>query len=218
MGRTWSLRLRLLIGQVVLLAIVCVGIGAVTELSLYRYLVAQLDTQLHDASQRSVRIFGEPPSAPWRHHLRPFPRPGPGPVFLDAPGQPVGMVAAVSSQGGAVEAGYLTTAGGRAALTDAARAELGALPINRPPATINVDGLGRYRVVAAIARRSGDVIITGLSMSDVDATMIRVLLIFGVVTVIAVAAATTAGIVIIRRALAPLRRGAQTAGAGVDLP
>ena len=78
MGRAWSLRLRLLIGQVVVLAIVCVGIGAVTELALYRYLVAQLDTQLQDASQRSVRIFAEPPSAPWRHHLRSFPRPGPG--------------------------------------------------------------------------------------------------------------------------------------------
>jgi len=206
-----------LVGQVVVLAIVCIGIGAATELALYRYLVAQLDTQLRDASQRSVRIFGEPPTAPWRHHQRQFPRPGPGPVFLDAPGQPVGMVAAVTSQGGAIEAGYLTTAGGRAALTDAARAELGALPVNRPPVTINVDGLGRYRVVAAFARRSGDVVITGLSISDVDATMIRVLLIFGVVTVIAVAAATTAGIVIIRRALAPLRRVAQTAGEVVDL-
>ena len=218
MGQAWSLRFRLLVGQVVVLAVVCLGIGAATELSLYRYLVAQLDTQLRDASQRSVRIFGEPASAPWRHHQRPFPRPGPGPVFLDAPGQPVGMVAAVTSQGGAIEAGYLTTAGGRAALTDAARAELGALSVNRPPATINVDGLGRYRVVAAFARRSGDVVITGLSMSDVYATMIRVLLIFGVVTVIAVAAATTAGIVIIRRALAPLRRVAQTAGEVVDLP
>ena len=218
MGHAWSLRFRLLVGQVVVLAVVCIGIGAATELALYRYLVAQLDTQLRDASQRSVRIIGEPPTAPWRHHLRAFPRPGPGPVFLDAPGQPVGMVAAVTSQGGAIEAGYLTTAGGRAALTDAARAELGALPVNRPPATINIDGLGRYRVVAAFARRSGDVVITGLSMSDVDATMIRVLLIFGVVTAIAVAAATTAGIVIIRRALAPLRRVAQTAGEVVDLP
>ena len=218
MRGAWSLRFRLLIGQVVVLAVVCIGIGAATELALYRYLVAQLDTQLRDASQRSVRIIGEPPTAPWRHHQRTFPRPGPGPVFLDAPGQPVGMVAAVTSQGGATEAGYLTTAGGRAALTDAARAELSALPVNRPPATINVDGLGRYRVLAAYARRSGDVVITGLSMSDVEATMIRVLLIFGVVTVIAVAAATTANIVIIRRALAPLRRVAQTAGEVVDLP
>src|SRR6201993_3020975 len=150
MGRAWSLRLRLLIGQVVLLAIVCVGIGAVTELSLYRYLVAQLDTQLHDASQRSVRIFGEPPSAPWRHHLRPFPRPGPGPVFLDAPGQPVGMVAAVVD-GGAIESGYLTTAGGRAGLSDQAQAQLAAIPVNSKPVTRDINGLGRYRLVATPA-------------------------------------------------------------------
>ncbi|MBO0866577.1 MAG: HAMP domain-containing protein, partial [Mycobacterium sp.] len=63
-----------------------------------------------------------------------------------------------------------------------------------------------------------DVIVTGLSMAEVDATMIRVLMIFGVVTLIALAAATTAGIIIIRRALAPLRRVARTAGEVVDLP
>ncbi|MDT5346656.1 MAG: two-component system, OmpR family, sensor kinase [Mycobacterium sp.] len=218
MGRAWSLRFRLLVGQVVVLAIVCIGIGAATELALYRYLVAQLDTELHDASHRSVRIFGEPLSAPWRHHLRSFPRPGPGPVFLDAPGQPVGMVGAVIGKGGPIEAGYLTTAGARAGLSDAATAQLGALPINRPPVTRDLDGLGRYRVVAAPARQSGEVVVTGLSLSNVDATMIRVLMIFAVVTVIAVAAATTAGAVIIRRALAPLRRVAQTAGGVVDLP
>jgi len=215
MGRAWSLRFRLLVGQVVVLAIVCVGIGAVTELALYRYLVGQLDTELHDASHRSVRIFAEPPG---RHHLRPFPRPGPGPVFLDAPGQPVGIVAAVISPGEATEAGYLTTAGSRAGLSDTAKAQLGALPVNRPPVTRDLDGLGRYRVVAAPARQSGDIVITGLSMSNVDATMIRVLMIFAVVTVIAVAAAILAGIVIIRRALAPLRRVAQTATEVVDLP
>jgi two-component system OmpR family sensor kinase len=218
MGRAWSLRLRLLIGQVVVLAIACVGIGAVTEFALYRYLVGQLDTELVDASHRSVRIFGEPPSAPWRHHLRPFPRPGPGPVFLDAPGQPVGMVAAVIGDGGAIEAGYLTTAGGRAALTDDAKAQLAKIPVNRAPVTRDINGLGRYRILAAPARRGGDVIITGLSLSEVDATIIRVMLIFAVVIVIAVAAATTAGIVIIRRALAPLRRVVQTAGEVVDLP
>ena len=79
MGGGWSLRFRLLVGQVVVLVIVCIGIGAATELALYKYLLAQLDTQLHDASQRSARIFAEPPTAPWRHHPRPFPRPGPGP-------------------------------------------------------------------------------------------------------------------------------------------
>lgn len=216
--RAWSLRVRLLVGQVIVLTVACVGIGAVTEIALYRYLVGQLDVQVHDASHRSVRMFGEPPPppVPWHHHRAP--RPGPGPEFLDAPGQPVGMVAAVVSSGRTVDAGYLTTTGSRATLSDKAKAQLDAVAPNRTPVTRNLDGLGRYRVIAAPARRGGGVIVTGLSMSNVDATMIRVLLIFGVVTVIALAAATTAGIVIIRRALAPLRRVSQTASKVVDLP
>ncbi|WP_116373398.1 cell wall metabolism sensor histidine kinase WalK [Mycobacterium sp. MFM001] len=216
--RAWSLRVRLLVGQVIVLMIACVGIGAVTELALYRYLVGQLDVQVHEASHRSVRMFGEPPPppVPWHHHRAP--RPGPGPEFLDAPGQPVGMVAAVVSGGRTVDAGYLTTTGSRAALSDKAKDQLDAVVPNRTPVTRDLDGLGRYRVIAAPARHGGEVIVTGLSMSNVDATMIRVLLIFGVVTVIALAAATTAGIVIIRRALAPLRRVSQTASKVVDLP
>ncbi|GBE64171.1 two-component sensor histidine kinase [Mycobacterium sp. MFM001] len=218
MRRAWSLRVRLLVGQVIVLMIACVGIGAVTELALYRYLVGQLDVQVHEASHRSVRMFGEPPPppVPWHHHRAP--RPGPGPEFLDAPGQPVGMVAAVVSGGRTVDAGYLTTTGSRAALSDKAKDQLDAVVPNRTPVTRDLDGLGRYRVIAAPARHGGEVIVTGLSMSNVDATMIRVLLIFGVVTVIALAAATTAGIVIIRRALAPLRRVSQTASKVVDLP
>ncbi len=213
--RAWSLRLRLLVGQVVLLAIVCVGIASVTEVALYHHLVAQLDRQLVDASHRSSSIYGQPP-APWRH-LRPLP-PGPGPRFLDAPGQPAGMVAAVVGGGTTIEAGYLTSTGSRAALTHAATEQLEDIANDRTPETRDLDGLGRYRVIARPAHRDGDVIVTGLSMADVDATMIRVVLIFGVVTVVALAAATTAGLVIIRRALAPLRRVAQTAGEVVNLP
>ncbi|PQM47281.1 putative sensor histidine kinase TcrY [Mycobacterium talmoniae] len=83
--------------------------------------------------------------------------------------------------------------------------------------TLDVDGLGRYRVVAAHARHGGAVIVTGLPMANVDDTMIRVLLIFAVVTAVAVAAAITVGMLIIRRALAPLTRVAQTAGEVVNL-
>jgi two-component system OmpR family sensor kinase len=216
--RIWSLRLRLLAGQIVILALVCVGIGAVTELALYRYLVGQLDQQLQGASHRSAMTYGErpPPPVPWRHPR--VPMPGPGPRFLDAPGQPVGMVAAIVSNGGPVNAGYLTSTGSRAAVTDTAEGQLKAIATDRTPVTRELDGLGRYRLVAAPARHGNDVIVTGLPMSNVDSTLIRMLMIFGVVTAIALAAATTAGIVIIRRALAPLRRVAQTAGEVVDLP
>jgi two-component system OmpR family sensor kinase len=204
-----------LVGQVVVLAIVCVGMTAATELALRHHLLAQLDGQLSGTSYRSALMY---PEQPRRHEPRYYPRPGPGPRFLDAPGQPAGMVAAVVTDGKTVDAGYLTSSGARAELTPKAQAQLERIADSRTPVTLDLDGLGRYRVVAAPSRNRADVIVTGLSMSNVDATMMRMLIIFGIVTVVALVAATTAGVVIIRRALAPLRRVAQTAGEVADLP
>ncbi|HEU4361813.1 MAG TPA: HAMP domain-containing sensor histidine kinase [Mycobacterium sp.] len=212
--RPWSLRARLLAGQIVLLAAACIGIAAVTEFALYQYLVGQLDGQLHEAALRSARIYDRPPAS-W--HRRP-PRPGPGPDFLDAPGQPAGMVAGVLAGGAAINAGHLTTSGAREALSDTAARQLVATGTAARPVTADLDDIGRYRVVATPARRSGGTVITGLPLAGVDATIIRVLITFGVLTVLAVAAAAAAGTVIIRRALAPLRRVAQTAGEVVALP
>ena len=217
--RVWSLRQLLLFGQIVVLAVVCIGITAATELALRHHLVAQLDGQLGGTSYRSALMYPEQKRPGWRHEPRSFyPRPGPGPRFLDAPGQPAGMVAAVISHGKTVDAGYLTSSGARAALTPTAQAQLERITGSRKPVTMDLKGLGRYRVIAAPSRSGGDVIVTGLSMSNVDATMIRMLIILGTVTVIALVAATSAGVVIIRRALAPLRRVAQTASEVVDLP
>ncbi|OBI48614.1 cell wall metabolism sensor histidine kinase WalK [Mycobacterium sp. E796] len=216
--RVWSLRLRLLVGQIVVLAVVCIGITAATELALLHHLVAQLDGQLAGTSYRSALMYPEPKRPGWRHESHFYPRPGPGPRFLDAPGQPAGMVAAVITDGKIVDAGYLTSDGARAALTQAAQTQLEHIAGSRKPVTLELDGLGRYRVVAAPSRSGGDVIVTGLSMSNIDATMIRMLVILGIVTVIALVAATSAGVVIIRRALAPLRRVAQTASEVVELP
>jgi two-component system OmpR family sensor kinase len=218
--RVWSLRLRLLVGQIVVLAIVCVGITAVTELALNHHLVKQLDGQLAGTSFRSALMYPEPDHPGWHHHHQHSysPRPGPGPRFLDAPGQPAGIVAAVVSRGKTVDAGYLTSSGARDDLTPTAQTQLEQIAGNRAPVTLNLDGLGRYRVVAAPSRNGSDMIVTGLSMSNVDATLIRMRVTFGIVTAVALAAATIAGVVIIRRALAPLRRVAQTAGEVADLP
>ena len=216
--RVWSLRLRLLVGQVVVLAVVCVGITAVTELALRHHLVKQLDQQLGGTSYRSALLYPEPKHPGWRHDQHRYPTPGPGPRFLDAPGQPAGMVAAVVSNGTTVDAGYLTSSGSRAALSSTAQGQLQQIADSRRPVTVDLDGLGRYRVVAAPSRNGGDIIVTGLSMSNVDATMLRMLVIFAIVTLVALVAATSAGIVIIRRALAPLRRVAQTASKVADLP
>jgi two-component system OmpR family sensor kinase len=214
----------LLAGQIALLTVACLGIGAVTELALYQYLVSQLDHQLSDASRRSARLHGPPPPQSWHRHHRP--RPGPGPDFLDAPGQPVGMVGAVMGPAdGAtdgevrvVDAGCLSTSGSREDLSHSATTLLADVAAEPGPVTRRLDGIGRYRLVATTARHGDEIIVIGLPLAAVDATMVRVLLIFGLVTLVAVAAAATAGSVVTRRALAPLRRVAQTAGEVADLP
>lgn len=206
-------------GQLVVLVVVCVAIGVATEYALRQYLLEQVDEELARAANRSVDMFGTPPPppAPWCHDQLPIIRPGPR--FLDAPGQPVGVLAmVVDERGAAQEAGYLDARGERAALSEVAEQQLSTAAAHHRPVTRDLDGLGRYRIVASPTPRGGAVILTGVPMTNVDDTMIRVLLIFAVVTAVAVVAATTAGTVIIRRALAPLTRMARTAGEVVDLP
>lgn len=213
-----SLRARLLAGQILLLAAVCVGIAAVTEVALRHYLVGQLDDQLLHITRRSVVMEHRQPPPPRPDAPPHVPRPGPGPEFLDAPGQPVGMVAAVASGGSLVKAGALSASGEREGLSDKAIRQLVALGEPRRPVTRDLDGLGRYRVVAAPGAHPGTVLLVGLSMVDVSRTLVRVGLIFAVVIVAALVVAITAGAVIIRRALAPLNRVVDTAGEVAALP
>src|SRR5690242_554362 len=88
--RTWTLRARLVVTQVALLAVVCASIGVATEFALQRFLMNQLDEQLIEAGRRSAAIFELPPPPPGtppppgmhRHHRVPFdPEEGPGPGF-----------------------------------------------------------------------------------------------------------------------------------------
>jgi two-component system OmpR family sensor kinase len=218
---TWSLSARLLVGQVCLLLVVCLGIGAVTVLALHQYLIGEVDNQLRESAHRSAIMYGEPlPPLPpsMRDNRPPWPRPGPGPEFLDAPGQPIGMVAAVIANGTADNAGVLGPGGVRAAVPNSALEQLAQNDGLRHPVTRNLEGLGPYRVVAVRSRLTGETLVIGLSMENVNATLLRVALIFAVVTAVALAVATTVGIWINRRALAPLTRVVATAGEVANLP
>jgi two-component system OmpR family sensor kinase len=219
---TRSLSARLLIGQLCLLLAVCIGVGSVTVLVLHQYLIGEVDNQLRETAHRSAIIYGEPPPPPLPPSMRdnrpPWPRPGPGPEFLDAPGQPIGLVAAVISNGTAGNAGLLGPGGVRAGVPSSALAQLAQNDGLRHPVTRRLDGLGRYRVIAVRSRLTGETLVIGLSMDNVDATLLRVELTFVVVTALALAVATTVGIVINRRALAPLTRVVATAGEVANLP
>ena len=210
--RTWSLRVRLLVTQVVLLAVVCAGIGIATEFALKRFLMHQLDTQLLEAGRRSAAIFDlpPPPGLPrppdFPADQRFDPEAGPGPGFLNAPGQATRTVGAVVLRNGDVDAGVITTDGGRSTLSPRAQDQIASVTPNRIPHTVDLDGLGRYRLIGLHARRGGETIVTGLPMVDVDRTLLWVVGVFCVVGLVALVVATTAGILIIRRQLAPLSR------------
>jgi two-component system, OmpR family, sensor kinase len=231
--RAWSLRTRLLVTQVVLLALVCAAVGVGTELALQRFLMNQLDDQLAETGHRSVGLFefGPPPPP----GMGPMPMPGdagppgyprrviiredygPGPAFLNAPGQAARTVGAVISHGTPVDAGIITADGTQTEISAIAAQQLAHIQPERMPTTVELDGLGRYRVIAMHARGPGETVVTGLPTSDVDDTLLTVLVIFGVVGAIALIGGTTAGIVIIRRQLAPLSRVSEAARQVADL-
>lgn len=202
-----------------LLTLACIAIGGFTELALRQYLIHQLDQNLHETSHRSAVVAGFPPPPPGRPDGRPRPhrRPGPGPDFLDAPGQPVGLAAMLTKRDGRVEAGVLTSSAERDSLSESAREQLGGVVPRAPAVTIDLDGLGSYRAVATYDR-AREVVVTGLPMADVDDTMLRVLMIMAVVAGAALILASTLGVWITRRALAPLTRVAATAREVANLP
>lgn len=223
--RRWSLRARLLVGQVLLLVIVVVGIGAVTEFALQQFLVHQLDTELVDVQKRSLGDVGGGPSLgprPSGQPSMPPPPPpppsgsGPGPDFLDRRGIQPDTIGAIVHEGSVTKAGRIDGDGTQRSLSHAAQRQLTAVPANGKPVTLALDGQGRYRVVADTTW-SGEVVVTGMPLTTVDATLLRVLLILGIVTAIVSIIAITVGIWLIRQALAPLDRVAATAARVADL-
>ena len=224
--RTWSLRTRLLVSQILLLALVCAGIGVGTIIALQHFLTNQLDDRLAETGRRSAGLFefGPPPPPPG------FPGPpgfgrrmiirdemGPGPAFLNAPGQAARTVGAVVSRGTLVDAGVITTDGSQSEISSAAAQQLTQIEPHEPPTTVDLDGLGRYRVIAMRAHGPGETIVTGLPTSEVDDTLLTVAIIFSVVGAVALIGGTTVGILIIRRQLAPLSTVSAAARQVADL-
>ncbi|MGB3356462.1 MAG: HAMP domain-containing sensor histidine kinase, partial [Mycobacterium sp.] len=139
------------------------------------------------------------------------------PAFLNAPGQAIRTVGAVVVDGTAAQAGVITADGARAEISGAAAEQLAGQPADMRPRTVDLDGLGRYRVVSSVVHHPGETIVTGLPTADVDDTLLWVFVIFCVVGAIALVAAGTAGVVIVRRQLEPLARVSAAAQQVADL-
>ncbi|MDT7623127.1 MAG: two-component system, OmpR family, sensor kinase [Pseudonocardiales bacterium] len=140
-----------------------------------------------------------------------------GPRFLLAPGQAVGTLGAHLVNGVASEAGVLDSSGVAHALGRREDGAIGAVPVDGRPHTLDVGWLGPYRLIA-LHGANGQIVITGLPLSGVDAVLSRLAVIELMVAAAGVLAAGAAATMIVRITLRPLARVAVTAGRVAELP
>ena len=208
----WSLRARLVGTVIVLLALVCVLLGVLTEVTLSKVLYSRMDGQLAAAAGRSFRAN---PGDPDDHDL-----PGPGgdrPEVEIPQGQGAGTLAARLIGGSVDTAEYLDDQGEVRTLPSSAAAELTRLPVDGRPHTLHLDGLGDYRLLAR-EMPNGDVLITGLPLAEVRITLVTIGVAEAIVIGLALVFAGVVGAILIRRELRPLARVAATAGRVTQLP
>ena len=221
--RTWSLQARLLAELLILLAVVFVIIGVFAELALRSSLVGRLDDRLTSASQRIAQ--GPPPDGgrrpPPDGEQGPGGPEGPPPQpDLNSPGTQLGTLGVLIVDGTFRRAEYLAGTPDDAApqpIPTEDRAPLLSLPVDGAPQTINLGSLGKYRAIA-VTNPVGDVVVTGLPLADVDATMLQLGLLLAGVALAGLVLTAAAGALIVRTTLRPLHRVADTASRVAELP
>lgn len=208
----WTLRRRLVLAVVGLLALVSVVIGLVSVAILRASLLDELDQQLSAAADRS------------RSALEAGPQPGAlgltspsAETILNGPAQPPGTLALVYD-GTNVTAGYTTEHGEIRRLTSAQARILAEHASPAGPVTIDMGpDLGDYRVVAT-STRTGTAYLIGLPLAPVDSTAAQLGLIIAVVSLAGVILVAALAAWIVQLALRPLQRVTETAARVSELP
>lgn len=199
-----SLRARLIALLVVLLAVICLTVGVVTELALSAFLTNQLDAQLAEHSERAARFTGPPPQD------QPEPPPGDPRRPGQARGLPPGAVTALITDGRISNAEVQSDAAEPEPLASRWNSVLLDLPVDGRMHTRDLGDLGSYRLTTA-ATPDGDVVVTGLPLASVNETLTSVGLILGGVSIAGLLVTGIGGVLIVRRNLRPLERLAATA-------
>jgi two-component system OmpR family sensor kinase len=208
------LRTRLVASLVALLAVVSVGVGVASVITMRHVLTSQLDSQLAAADNRSHHAYdhvgGGHPGGDMDG----------GPGFTSAPGQPAGTIGAIRQGNTILGANYTDSSGSPQALPDAGdQTVLAAMSADGKPHTVDLPGLGTYRVLAAAdSDGDGHVLITGLPMHNVQMAVYRLSAVITIVAVVGLLLAALIGLLIVRLTLRPLRRVAATASRVAELP
>ncbi|MGW6579103.1 sensor histidine kinase [Streptomyces globisporus] len=216
--RPWTLRTRLVVSAVSLIAVVAAVIGSVTAIAFHSYMYGKLDDQLHSVVERARR---PPGPLPLPETLREA-----GPLgFVGGGGQPLGTFGALVDGDGDVTASKVVEDSGLRAqesakpLTGEQRAALEKAAPGAGDGTRSVDlpGLGGYRVEATTTAE-GDTVLVGIPSAEVSGALTTLIVVEVCVTAAGLIAASIAGTVLVGVALRPLRRVAATATRVSELP
>jgi two-component system, OmpR family, sensor kinase len=218
--RTWTLRSRVVLVVVAMLAVLGAVIGTVSVLALQNYLMERLDSQLTSALSRGQyaadRINAGGPTVPRAQDV------------VQAPGQPTGTLGAVrSSSGGLLFTPVVLSDRPTTPSTDQPlgpqQVTINTLPLltvpaDQTPRTVDLgSALGSYRIAAA-QLDNGDSVIIGLPLSEVNATVQQLTLVVVLVTLAGLVFAFLIASFVVRLAMKPLARVASTAEQVAHMP
>ncbi|WP_281536113.1 sensor histidine kinase [Cryobacterium breve] len=217
----WTLRRRLVLAVVGLLALVSISIGVVSVTVLRANLLAGLDQQVSSAAERSHAILEGRRDNDLGTTLPVF-VPSAS-IILNGPGQP-GTLALVFYDS-TLTAGYTDDTGTIVALTAhqvdllVQKADiLASQTKNAQPVTVDLGGdVGNYRILAS-SSRTGTLSIIGLPLRTVDGTATQLAMIIGVVSLVGIIVVAILAMWIVRLALRPLQRVTATAARVSELP
>ncbi|MER6330326.1 sensor histidine kinase [Streptomyces sp. NPDC001034] len=207
-----TLRARLTFGLVVLLAVSCAAVGLAAVVELNGFLTQRLDEQLAQVGTRFPESL--------EHHNKP-PDDHDGDERADTRRMATGTFGARLVHGtvthkGLIRSGDLSV-DLNVALTARDTGRLVRVPADGRPHTVELSALGDYRVVATPGH-DGDVLMVGLSLEPVEATVHRLELVAGVVFGLALVTAGVTGALWVRWSLRPLGRVTATATRVSELP
>lgn len=201
MRPAWSLQRRLVIALVALLAVVSVVVGVTSVLALRQDLMGRLDQQVgQELRYLEGAVTGLPTGSP----------------AGDPFGARTSIYLVLTSEGTTYLAQHLDGTHDETALTAAQQKQLLDAAAGPRRVSVTVDGVGAFRIVED--KVGGATFIAGLSLDDVDQTTNSLILIFGLITLAALAVAAAVGTAVIRVALRPLERVAATATRVSELP
>ncbi|MGR6319206.1 HAMP domain-containing sensor histidine kinase [Micromonospora soli] len=213
----WSLRRRLVLSVLALLALVSVGIGGVSTVALRHFLVGRVDSQLTMGDRRTGTDTDDLP--PWLRQPGDPRRPvdhcdqtAPEPPRGFPPGSIAMRVACgVTTATSRAESGSVDT------VPAADVAALAALPLDGRPRTVELGGRDDYR---AVAHRTpdGDVLSVAIPLSDVEQTVMWMMVAQVGLVGAGLVIAGGLGTLIVRATLRPLNRVAATAARVTELP